>query len=170
MVALLVAPTRSDMRRFWPKVDIGTPDDCWPWLGRTDRGGYGNFWFNGRNITSHRFAWLAWRGSIQDQLCVCHHCDNRPCCNPAHFFLGTTQENTADKVRKGRQARGSATRPETRSRGSRQHLSKLTEEQVAMMRSLSAAGTPVRVLVESFGVDKANVHRILNRETWAHVC
>jgi hypothetical protein len=88
---------------FWSHVDRGAPDQCWPWKrgkGRT----YGTVWLpdQGRSKGSHVIAWEATHGSVPDGLQVLHRCDNRPCCNPEHLFLGTQSDNMRDAISKGR--------------------------------------------------------------------
>lgn len=91
--------------RFWEHVEIGEPDECWPWkLGRSPKG-YGNTLYKvgGRNVAgAHRIAWSKTFGTIPDGLHVLHRCDNPPCCNPSHLWLGTNTENHADSKAKGR--------------------------------------------------------------------
>lgn len=155
------------MKRFWTKVAPPDADGCRNWMGATVNG-YGVFWLNGRNVKAHRVAWTLEHGPVPDGLCVCHRCDNRLCVDVAHLFLGTGQENTADKVQKGRQATGEQTRPETRAKGERQHLAKLTEAAVLEIRSM--AGTcSLTDLAARFGVDRTAVRRVIRRETWKHV-
>jgi len=102
--------TTSLERRFWSKVDrSGGPDACWPWTAaRFGPESYGAFWKAGKgtNEGAHRRAWEAANGPIPDDLCVLHRCDNRPCCNPAHLFLGTYLDNVRDMIAKGRDSRG----------------------------------------------------------------
>lgn len=91
--------------RFWSKVKKG--DGCWEWTAAVDRGGYGNFGIDGRTMGAHRVAWtLANNREIPEGLCVCHSCDNRACCNPAHLWLGTQLDNVRDMVEKGRGSTG----------------------------------------------------------------
>lgn len=83
---------------FWARVDIRGPNDCWLWKGGLKSKGYGNF---GHNKSAHRYAYEQTYGPAL-KPCICHHCDNPPCCNPAHLFEGTNADNVADRVRKGR--------------------------------------------------------------------
>lgn len=95
--------------RFWDKVCFGQPDACWEWAGaRKGSQGYGEFGVNRMPATAHRVAWELTHGPIPDGLFVLHRCDNPPCCNPAHLFLGTHQDNMADRDAKGRVAHGDA--------------------------------------------------------------
>ena len=76
---------------------------CWEWVGALDDNGYGRFYVR-KNHSPHasRVAWELCFGPIPGKLFVCHRCDNPPCVNPAHLFLGTRQDNILDCVRKGR--------------------------------------------------------------------
>jgi hypothetical protein len=88
---------------FWSRVDASRgADSCWSWTGALDSGGYGQCGRDRRLHKTHRVAWMLTHGEIPDGLVVCHHCDNRRCCNPAHLFVGTQGDNVRDMVRKGR--------------------------------------------------------------------
>ncbi len=86
------------MRHVSPEPMSG----CWLWTGTTDRFGYGQSWHNGRHAKSHRLSWFLAYGSDAGEMLVLHRCDNPPCVNPAHLFLGTNIDNVRDMMRKGR--------------------------------------------------------------------
>lgn len=94
----------DDFARFTANVQKGGPEECWPWTGATNFKGYGDFSDRGQKRRAHRMTWELHYGPIPAGLFVLHRCDNRPCCNPNHLFLGTSSDNAWDRVKKGRQA------------------------------------------------------------------
>jgi len=89
---------------FWDNVDIRGEEECWIWQSYVDkRSGYGQATWLGKKHNAHRIAYItAYNCIIPDDIQVCHSCDNRVCCNPNHLWLGTSKENTWDKMSKGR--------------------------------------------------------------------
>jgi hypothetical protein len=156
------AAGRTPEQRFWAFVVRDPDTECWLWCGAQNRKGYGAFRALKRNIESHRFAWRLTQGPIPDGLWVLHRCDVPACVNPAHLFLGTPADNTADMMRKGRH------RPHP-SRGERHGMARLTDAQVQEIRAARVAGVATRVLAQRFGVAHRSVQAIVRRENWRHL-
>lgn len=96
-------PLAGDLsHRFWSKVDKS--GECWLWKSSRGPKGYGQFTVKrGSNpVLTHRLAWELTSGPIEGGLFVLHRCDNPPCCNPEHLFLGTNADNVRDMMSKGR--------------------------------------------------------------------
>jgi hypothetical protein len=81
-----------------------TESGCWEWDGYRNELGYGICVLRRQRWRAHRLAWAYVHGPIPDGMVICHRCDNPPCINPDHLFLGTHRDNTADMMRKGRNA------------------------------------------------------------------
>lgn len=123
-----------------------TETGCWEWQGNRNAGGYGRTTVNGVRMLSHRAMWEREHGVIPDGMLVLHTCDNPPCINPAHLFLGTHFDNTADAREKGRLARGLATR-----------TGKLTLEQTVEIHRRRAAGERGIDLAREYGVSTSTI-------------
>ena len=145
-------------RRFWQKVAIKDPDECWEWTGARLKSGYG--WVGtpvGARSASRAAAYLSGlMDTLKNPLHVLHRCDNPPCCNPAHLFLGTPQDNVADRVAKGR----SGSKP---LHGQTNGASKLTDVQVCQIRGMYRfAKFSQSQLAKIFSVHQPHISRIVN--------
>ena len=144
---------------FWSRVQILGPNDCWLWQASRNRKGYGQVSVNSESVPAHRVAWELTYGPIPDGLWVLHKCDNPPCTNPSHLFLGTNADNVADKVAKNRQPVGTKT-----------HNAKLTEQQVIEARQRFAeGGITITALAEECGVNRITMKNVLQCNTWRHI-
>lgn len=95
-------PLLTTQERFNNKV-LFCANGCWEWQGELDRYGYGKFRCGVHILKAHRYSYELAYGEFDKSLHVLHKCDNPKCVNPAHLFLGTNQDNIADKIQKGRQ-------------------------------------------------------------------
>jgi hypothetical protein len=154
---------------FWSRAER-TPNGCWEWHGARS-GQYRMVSFDGKTIGAHRAAWLMAKGAIPDGMFVCHRCDNPPCVNPEHLFLGTPTDNVHDMLNKGRHVpptgmRNWAARNPERARGERNGTAKLTDAQVAEIKSALADGARPAALAETYGVKSATIYAIRRGDNW----
>ena len=111
-------------------------------------------------LLAHRVSWELQNGPIPEGLKVLHHCDNPPCVNPKHLFLGTIQDNADDMTSKNRQ-RGAP--------GERNAQAKLTDQDVRDIRVSIRKGLSQRQVAKNFNIDQAVVGRIMRGTAWCHV-
>jgi HNH endonuclease len=88
----------SDICRFIANISTDTKNGCWEWdINARDKDGYGKFRVNKKHIRPHRFSYELYNGSIPKDLYVCHECDNPPCVNPHHLWVGDNSDNQLDR-------------------------------------------------------------------------
>lgn len=137
----------SRLGRWKRHVKQGRYDRCWPWQGATNKQGYGLFEWGGkprRCVGAHRAGWLLLKGDLTPQQLVLHECDNPPCCNPSHWFIGDNQANTDDMMAKGRSLKG-------------QRWGKLTDEVVRLIRADDRHSV---VVAQAYGIAESYVRGI----------
>lgn len=149
--------------QFWARVERA--DGCWAWLGPRKQGSYGVTRSPDRRpIGAHRLAWQLANGrALGRHEYVCHRCDNPICVRPDHLFVGSQLDNMRDAKAKGR------TRNPNPARGERCKTSKLTPEAVTEIRRAFLAGEGCRPIARRFGIDRAQVKRIVRGQSWAHL-
>src|SRR5690606_18598203 len=144
--------SKEQIQRFWDKVDVRGPDQCWPWLGATDRRGYGQISFNGRNYRAPRLAILLHTGEMPGQgQDACHTCDNPACVSPFHLWSCTRRENMQDAGRKGR---------------IKSWKQKLTPSQV---RDIRKDPRPQKDIAADYGLHFATISKIKSGKVWKHL-
>ena len=135
--------------------EIDKSKGCWNWKKSRAPWGYGLIGENKHCIRAHRKSYELWKGPIPKGLFVCHRCDNPPCCNPEHLFLGTDLDNKRDAIRKGRFPLGE-NRPNA----------KLTSVQV---REIRVSSMRVVDLAEKFKVRVGTIYRVITGATYRSV-
>lgn len=155
-----------DAAKFAAKVGQRGPDECWEWQAFVCPRGYGRF-SAGRGrarriVLAHRVAFVLGHGVVpaDPAVQVCHRCDNRRCCNPAHLFLGTPKDNMDDMTAKGR---------DVRLPGERNGNARLSEAQVRDIRARVAAGEKHRDIAKAVGVSKSLVTNVTSGPGWRQV-
>ncbi len=131
---------------------------CWVWMGSTQVRGYGELISNKRKHLAHRASYEAFVGKIPKGMYVCHACDNVACVNPNHLFLGTQKQNLQDMANKGRSTRGV-----------KNPMAKLTEEQVKEIKQEFAVGKTDVELSMQFNISRSTIYGIRNRRLWSYI-
>jgi hypothetical protein len=148
---------------FWARVKKSR--GCWEWQGACNSTGYGNVAWAGKVYTAHRIA--AWLSEMIDTPAapknrkgsgfVLHKCDNRRCCNPRHFVVGTYSANQQDAYSKKRKAQP---------RGEHHANAKLTKKQVQAIREAYANGHVQTKLAAMYGVSQRVISLIVQGKSY----
>lgn len=140
----------SDQCRFMSFVNI--TETCWLWTGCTNYSGYGKMYFNeNKTDSAHRVSYKLFNGPIDNNLCVCHACDNPICVKPEHLWLGTRQDNKSDQLMKDRGGL------------------KLNSSKVLQIRKLLEDGIDFSALAKFFEVTCSTISNIARRKAWKHI-
>lgn len=153
------------------------PSGCRVFTGCTNRDGYGKIVYFSGGVTQywqvHRFVWSQLKGPIPDKLLVCHTCDNPPCVELSHLFLGTDADNARDKTEKGRTPHGAVhafvRRPELVRSGTRHHNARLTPADVVEIRKLSKEGLSGIKIGIRFGISPSHAWEVATGRRWKTV-
>ena len=150
-------PTKDIGDRFFAKLRRDPLTGCWLWTGARTAFGHGVIGRGRRGdglVRAHRLAWELVFGPVPEGKLVCHRCDNPPCCNPGHLFVGTAADNSRDMVNKGRFSTPNA---------------RLAPTEVVAVREARRGGEAVSAIAARFGIRPRQVRRIVSGERWRHV-
>lgn len=151
--------------RLSRRVEVNGPDDCWPWRGSVDGCGYGTIHSRHGKPNApekaHRVAWeIANEQEIPSGVHVCHSCDNPPCCNPRHLFLGSAKDNAADREQKNRGG-------DRRVFGERHGNAKLTSDLAREIVKRVQSGETKTSIAKSYGISRRTVLNIVTGSVWS---
>lgn len=141
--------------KWWKYVNVCGEYDCWEWLGAIKDKGYGTW----GNQLVHRLSWQKHKGPIPYKKHVLHYCDNRPCCNPKHLFIGTQLINVRDMYSKGRSAFQTGTHKNYA--GEKAPRALLTREQVDAIRKEYCPTITQKELAAKYGVSRKTISNII---------
>ena len=173
---------KPPLRRFWSKVavQVGVVNEeyepcgsrfcagcrtgghcwrrwpCWNYQGKPVWNGYGRFGFDKKSMKAHRVAFeLSNFVCLLPSACVCHHCDNRLCCNSRHLFLGSIADDHEDRNEKGRTACGITS-----------GRSKLNEWQTVGILARYLQIIPISQIAREFGCSEGATRHICKGRNW----
>lgn len=150
--------TEKDKTRFWKRVAVNKPDECWPFDALYPNG-YGQLKIGTSRHYAHRIAYILSGGSFENGPIVRHFvCRNRACCNPAHLRAGTYKDNTQDSVRDG-----------TTQRGEKNRTANLTADDVRAIRTSFSNGATRVHLAAEYGMSYEGMVHVVNGRNWGHV-
>lgn len=148
---------------LWSKVDVKSPDECWPWLGHVSESGYGRVWIDSWAYYAHRVIFdLANPGQIERKAptnkkakgFLMHLCDNRICCNPAHLKVADLTENNRDAHAKGRVHH---------KKGGEHHRSVFTDQQIELALQLRKEGYSSTQIAEKLNFKRSTIKSLFYR-------
>lgn len=149
---------RDPLLRFMMKVEQTA--NCWLWMGNKQSKGYGFFRYLGRRQLTHRVSYMLHKGPIPNGLCVLHKCDNPPCVNPDHLFLGTKTDNARDRDLKGHKGIHNH-------HGEKNPSAKVTWDIVEMMRMLHSHGWTHVAIGKFFdSIKPPQISQIVRYKSW----
>lgn len=150
---------RNTPESLW--LQVKKTDSCWLWQGYRERAGYGVFRLSGASIKAHRQAWINTYGPIPEGLYVCHKCDNPPCVNPTHLFLGAPRDNSRDAAQKGRIKNGDQ-------RGESNNAAKLSLQLMRRIKRARESGLSYRAIGARFKISHTHARHIATGLRWQH--
>jgi len=167
---------KQTLREGYEKFVIKKSEGCWDWSGCCPKNpGYGQFRHGGKLERAHRASWTIHNGLIPEGMFVCHRCNNKRCSNPEHLYLASCKDNNLDAIKDW-------IHPTMGKSGSKNHMSKLTEDQVEEIRielsnreglskkEIQRNGLSQKKLAEKFGISQALISMINTNNARTQKC
>jgi hypothetical protein len=145
------------------RVTVDPNTECWTWIGARNYQNYGTFRIDNSRKLAHRVSYQLFKSDFNPDLYVCHSCDNPPCVNPAHLWMGTAMDNARDRISKGRPG------PSNQPTGEKNNHAKLTEPQIKDIVDLYKSGLVASEIAIIYGVEKSTICRITSGKGWRKV-
>lgn len=174
--------TEREIERFWSKVDVRGPEECWPWIAKAKHhAGYGVMRISsfGRNVVASRIScFLAHGAPPQGRKNSLHSCDNPSCCNPSHLRWGNQHDNVQDARERKRHANPPrmwgnpewvALHKEASPKGEKVHNSKLAEPVVREIWRLHLEGRNASQISSAVGFSVAAIYDVCRGRSWRHL-
>ncbi len=155
--------SEETLRKFWNKVDKRASNDCWIWTPCRRPGVYGHLRImpDGSLLGAHCVSWIIHFGRIPNRLHVCHKCDNPPCVNPNHLWLGTHVDNMHDRDMKGRGKVNLIAQS-----GEANHRARFKNRDILKIREYAFRGMKQVEISALLGIEKSYVSKIVLRKIW----
>jgi hypothetical protein len=148
---------KSEDERWAKFVTEGAPGDCWEWRGALNHAGYGMFSMHRpghpRQVVASRAALIRAGVAIPPGMCALHRCDNPPCVNPAHLYVGDRKQNAADCSSRGRTNKGG--------RGQSHWASRYSDAEQQTWRDRAALGESYKSIARSTGASPTHISRVV---------
>lgn len=148
---------KNKLSDVWNHVERGDNDECWMWISRKHKDGYGFLKIQGKYWLAHRAVYAYCNGPIPTGKVIRHSCDTPACCNPNHLLIGTQIDNIQDRQDRGRHVA---------CHGTKSGMSKLSESQVLAIRKDDRFQ---KVIADDYGIGQSTVSSIKTRQTWKHI-
>ena len=148
----------SEILQKFESLTVWEPNlGCQIWIGGCTNFGYGCIRIARRNWSTHRVAYFLHYGIFDPSFWVCHHCDNPPCINPRHLFLGRGKDNIWDKIRKGR---------ERWAHGEAHYSTRMTAQDIRRVFEMRNEGLTQQKIANDFGLTQPAIQAILCGRNW----
>jgi hypothetical protein len=145
------------IERIKNNININNKTGCWEWKLRRDKDGYASINLGGNRERCSRISYQIYKGQIPNKMLVCHTCDNPPCVNPDHLFIGTHKDNMDDMVSKGKNKKGT--------NNGRHKLNNNMIKEIKKLYPIKSMPT----LAKMYNVSVVNISSIIRGKIWKHV-